>query len=195
MIKDADFDVLNGVDYRRLRNFFLTDRHDLETMVLRETFLNAIEERYGCHILMDDIMGIMHDIRHLSYIKWMNNVQSLRLKLKKKGKASCCYTANGCVDIQNWIDSIRQDCANDSKVIPACLQVREFEESHPLGNFTIWELTNGHDLIQAISQYLQARIHRNVAQKTISGLLINSFTYQEYQQTNLYRNIERYCNS
>lgn len=195
MIKDADFDKLKGINYEHLPNFFLTDRHDLETMLVQDSFYEAVKTSYGIEMAETDVLDIMNHIVYLSYLKWMNSEASLGISFKKKGRASCCYCAAGCVGINIWLANIAADPKNASKTLPSPNNVAAFEQTHPLCESLLWEMTNGHDLTSAICVYLNSKIHSNVSKDTVIQLLFDSFTEDDYHQTNLCKNIENWIAS
>jgi hypothetical protein len=101
-IKDADYDVLNHVSYP-YPNLFMTDKHDLETMMISEETLENImkeflryedmkKERIELNV-QDFLQEAIEKIRSLSYFRWYNDLS--RIKLSFGTLKFCLLLING----------------------------------------------------------------------------------------------------
>lgn len=189
VIKDADFDHLNNKTYQDLPNFFLTDSHDLETMMISNDFLKRVEIEWQINDPEQLLVEVMEDIIHLSYLKWLNDIHNHKLVFRKKGKAGSCYHACGCIAIQDWLDSLYSDPDNSTKVIISEKDMLRFESLHPVAKSDYLKLTNGHDLVSALSIKFQKLTCRNISKKVVSRIMKDCFSLSSYQRTKLSANI------
>lgn len=93
ILKDADFDNLDCKHYR-YDNIFLTDTHDIETMLLLNERIKAkiadvviANELYGVKKIDELLNKAINYISNISYVKWLNyhnrydlDVQSTQLR-------------------------------------------------------------------------------------------------------------------
>ncbi len=192
VIKDADFDRLNGVSYG-FPNLFLTDTHDLETMMFTKDFYNAVASKYKVSdaetLVYESICGILH----LSYIKWMNSFLEMGL-IFDEIKVGQCYKGVRTVDIKKWVDYIK-DCNNGHIGSLDEKAVKKFEDERPLEKDALLQLTNGHDLVAALERRLNSRKRQNIGINNVEKLLSDSFTTDDYRKTNLYNDIKNWLKS
>ena len=155
-IVDADFQRLEG---RILTNpnLFLTDTHDLETMMLCSPALDKILAEFGSEqkiaTLTDQVGKSLHDIllaagAPIGYLRWSSLRQSLALKFEEldfgKFVDGLCLTT----DIQKLIETVKNKSQRpDLKTADILSQISALKnESHDL-----WQLCCGHDLIEVLS--------------------------------------------
>ncbi len=196
VIKDADFDRLNGVS-PSFSNLFLTDTHDIEMMMLTDNFNKIISQTYNISNAKEQIDIVMHDIIHLSYIKWLNNVNDTKLKFDTI-KVGHIYDGTKCVEIVDWVDYIKMD--KDNKNLEHIeefteLSVQDFEHRSQIDEKDILQLTNGHDLISALERKIHSVTRHNVSIKKVKNLLANSYTKDDFEKTSLCNDIANWLDS
>ena len=188
-IKDADFDHLNGVNYPDIPNMFLTDTHDIETMMLTDGFIRQMERDYSVEDGWGKVNTAINDIRHLSYIKWMNDKTGAKLNFKDTCKVGSCYDGMSCTDISQWLSKIYARSANTGKINFSEKDVNEFERNNPIAKDEIRKLVCGHDMVDAIVHKIHACCRKNVKAQNIANSLKDSFTEDYYNKTALYKSI------
>lgn len=195
-IKDADFDHLEGKTYD-IPNFFLTDTHDLETMMITRTFLRQLTSNYSITAPCRFVCQALTDIIHLSYLKWMNAKDDRNIPFGRRScKVGTLYDGCTAVPINDWLATIASrlpKCKEGGCVanLPTPEEVNTFEQTHPIKG-QILQLTNGHDLIDALVERLKSSTKRNVATKEFEDMLRKSYTMKDFSSTNLYQAISHW---
>lgn len=191
-IKDADFDKLNNVE-NPFDNLFLTDTHDLETMLIKDNidFKSKLQSEYNINTSEDFILKCVQHLSFLSYLKWYNNKHELKLSFKH-------------ISICNIFDGISFDktkCIEELYKCPANKDIFSDEHKNSLTDFIEknckidkWLLTNGHDLCDAIAQFIRSNGNTDtqISNKHISQLLRMNYTTENFHETNLYKNIQKW---
>ena len=194
-IKDADFDHVDGMRYDDLPNLFLTDSHDLETMMLTKAFSQQLEIFLGVEKAEELIRDSIKDIIHLSYIKWMNKVKGAKLEFKKSCRVGSCYNGMRCVDIATWLGKIYSSVKNSGKPRFSVNDVEKFEEDKKVDETGMLLLANGHDIVAAITNKANARYKKNVSADKIADILSKSYTNKDYSETSLCSSISSWIST
>lgn len=198
-IKDADFDVLNHKSYP-FPNLFITDKHDLETMMISGGALEDVVKyfvRYddmrkdGAEIDVDTLLNeAIMKLRPLSYVRWYNNVLdcklnfgTLRLSTMLNQSASldydCCLAFLGTLN----------PCSSS---MPNSAQLETFESEHS-ELVDSYHLVRGHDLCEMISLLLTQHSYyykkAKVSAKKIEDSLGLAYGGDRFRRTLLYASI------
>ncbi len=198
-IKDADYDVLNCTS-NPYPNLFLTDKHDLETMMISEETLEGIMKEYLRYEDMKrdrielDAQALLQEVterlRPLSYFRWFNDVSGSKLSfgslklstmLKKDATLSydCCLL---------FIQILNPGVSS----FPTSSMLTDFENAHS-EHIDIFHLLRGHDVCEMICLLLKCHPYSyaksNVSTDKIEASLRMSYNYERFQQTNLYASI------
>lgn len=198
-IKDADYDVLNHVSYP-YPNLFLTDKHDLETMMISGGVLEEVVKyflRYedmrkaGKHPDVDSLLQeALAKLRPLSYVRWYNSVSDCKLNFGKlclstmlREDASlgydCCLTFLG-----------RLNTALSR--VPTSAQMETFEKDHS-EEIDCYHLVRGHDLCEMISLLLMNHSYYHKRSKVSADKVHNclglAYSKDEFRRTRLYASI------
>lgn len=194
-IKDADFDHLEGTTYGIL-NLFLTDTHDIETLMMTKTFCDALASKYSIGLPDTFVYDAARAIIHLSYIKWMN-MREKRYITFGHGfcKVGTCYDGRTHVTTAAWLSQLRDNHekkARHKSMIPTEQEVEDFERCNALPCDALMQLTNGHDLVEAIVKKLNVHTEKNVKKKEVGEFLSESYTAAEHSKTALGRAIEKW---
>lgn len=193
IIKDADFDHLNGKK-PVCRNLFLTDTHDIETMMFTDDFAKQTESDYDLQNVKDIIYCAISDIRHLSYIKWMNALRETKLNFDKSCHIGNCYNGSEQIDIETWLDKIYHHPANLNKQIIKSDEVKDFEKDKDIQESDALQLVNGHDFVSAIANKLHHCCNKNISKKEISKSMRRCYTIENYKTTSLCKEINKWLN-
>lgn len=187
IIKDADFDHLNKVSYEQYNNLFLTDTHDIETMMLSdpnieqrlsEKFLSRKEEGF--------IQECMEQLEFLSYLKWYNVKNHLKL-IVKQIKIGNVYDGYHPVSL----DDCRKELYKNDKNFKLCPDIIDKVQAFIALNKTDdkWNLTNGHDLCKALNIYFNK--HGNT-KESVSDYLSHGYAMADFEKTKLYSSIRKW---
>lgn len=195
VIKDADFDHLNLKTYDSYPNLFLTDTHDLETLML----VDGVYEKLNLDFGIEDGKRIMSDaireILNLSYLKWMNNIYNIKLNFKDSCRVGSCYSGKNEVSVTECLKRINECPKNDSKKIFCDHEVEQFKTDHPISDAEILQITNGHDMINASVIKFKRIYKKNISRKDIEGLIQDNFSIEDYRKTLLYSKILNWFDS
>lgn len=191
-IKDADFDILNNVKYSS-DNLFLTDTHDLETMLIKNNtdFKSKLEKEYDIDSSEDFILQCVKHISFLSYLKWYSSKYELKLNFE-------CIRI---YSIFNGVNFDKKKCLEELYKNPKNRGI--FSDAHRKSftefiemNFKIdkWQLTNGHDLCCAIALFIKHKAESKPQFKddSIPQLLRMSYAAEKFHETNLYKTIQEW---
>lgn len=192
VIKDADFDNINRISYDDIPNLFLTDTHDLETMMLTSSAYMALKDKYGVDGIL--VRQAINEILHLSYLKWLNCKENYRLNFKKCCKVGTCYNGNCIVGASDWLEKINNEGINAGKVKITEEDLSIFEDSHVVSESEKMQITNGHDMLNAVAIKLHFSLKTNVGKKDIEDLLINTYTIEDFKHTKLCKDICAWVN-
>lgn len=185
MIKDSDFDRLNGTV--QVDNLMLTDFHD------REMFLSLLDVdailggKYGIEI---DVESIARSIRSLSMTKWFNMVNDCKLAFRRKCVVSKVYDGQGDVSIDDCVAQLANEKKNVGKIIPGKTQVIGFMDSNEEADWR--QYTNGHDWLHAIAIWLNVQLDKAFSYKIdICPYLESVFSEGDFKRTDLYTEIKK----
>lgn len=186
ILKDADFDHLNKKTYT-YPNLFLTDTHDLETMMVNETVMRNICIEYLEEEIPDFTQSICLHLKSLSYIKWYNNRHGLSIKFDAL-KISSVYNCEE-ISISDWLKAIYNHPANSGVSIINEIDVILYKQNNPTDNYLL--LINGHDLCDCISKWLKKHNPSctNVNKNKISQHLRMNYNMNDFRQTKMYKDI------
>ena len=190
-IKDADFDILNNVEYS-CDNLFLTDTHDLETMLIKdnEDFESKLRIEYDIDFSESFILKCIHWLSFLSYLKWYNNKHELKLNLKCISLGNI-FNGNNPIDKEKCIEELHKDQENRGIFSDAHIQsLAEFISNNK--EIDEWQLINGHDLCKAIAQFIKYNANKQVSHETISKLLRMNYAPEKFHETYLYKKIHNW---
>ena len=184
VIKDADFDHLNSISYNQYDNVFLTDSHDIETMILS---VKSIQQKLSVEFLdeIDDdfVQKCMTHLEPLSYLKWYNIKNHLNL-IVKEIQVGTVYDGCKNVSLKACEEELYKDKRNEERCSCIANKVAEFIKTNKTEDK--WNLVNGHDLCKAICIFL---MKSGKTGGDISKCLRMGYTASDFQQTKLYHSI------
>lgn len=193
-IMDADFRHITGDD--KVSNIFFTDTHDWETMTMKS---GNVEREMCAQLSMSNLptlfTDVMKDLVHLSYLRLYNEKNSASINFD-------VFSISNHYDGKNQLlfsilkQEIGDNGANkNTSQFPDEQQFGQFERSY--SGCDLFQLSQGHDIVYGIKQKFCAQQEcKNAPQKeeTIQAILA-SFTTQDFQQTDLYKDINTWATS
>lgn len=204
-IKDADYDVLNHVTYP-YPNLFLTDKHDLETMMISEEALESIMKEYlryedmkndrndvDVHAFLQDAIG---KLRSLSYCRWYNDVYGSNwsfgtLKLSTMIHKDPALSYDCCLSFIKRLNP-------DASTIPTLSMLTDFEDAHS-EHIDVFHLLRGHDLCDMINLLLKDHPYSykktKVSLDKIEAAFRLAYSGEIFRQTYLYSAITSWFDS
>lgn len=190
-IKDADYDILEGKTYT-YTNFFLTDCHDLEMMILHNSCVenNLCAE---CSLPTDSgiVKTVLEDIKSLSYLRWYNEKNRKGLELKQ---ILCnLYKGSNALDCETCLCIIE---GNKGKGVPKKSDLLSFESEY--SSVDLFDLSVGHDVCHALAlklKYLckkenfKCKIH---GEEGVSSAIRIAYNASDFKKTKLYTNLKKW---
>ena len=187
VIKDADFDHLDKISYPQYTNFFETDTHDIETMMLS---VNTIEQKLSIEFLSEVRKGFiqtcMEHLEPLSYLKWFNMKNHLNL-IVKEIKLGTVYDGLRKINLKDCENELYKDKKNQERCSCVADKVSEFMKKFNTDDK--WNLVNGHDLCIALNIYFK-NLGKSVSD--IDKCLRMAYTMNDFKKTELYNSIKKW---
>jgi hypothetical protein len=186
-IKDADFDHLENKTYD-LPNLFLTDCHDIEMMLIDED----LEEKICCEFLDESckcVKNCMADLKIVFYLKWYNISEHLCLNVRSFAHLGDIYNGRSAVDLDSCVKKLYQTAGNKEKSPDIGQKLVAFIASHATEDYK--NLTNGHDLCNALLLYVRARGGMTSSEE-ISKLARAAYSLNKFKSTRLFRDISNW---
>ena len=179
-IKDADFDVLNGVAYS-YNNLFLTDNHDLEIMELSSNgVVSKVWNEYVRGISMPNnlVMAIYQELLPLSLLKWYNGINHLSITFDRVKIGSSCDN-NGCFEFVRHRDLLFRCGENIGKEPSLSIYNRWYDGLSP----DLKDVTNGHDAVDLLYQKIRIAYRINLKKKTFTNFIIDNYPKRDFVVT------------
>lgn len=162
-IVDADFQRLEGGLSTNL-NVFLTDTHDIETMMLRSPALDKILAEFGSEqkitALVTQVEKSLHDVllaagAPIGYLRWLSLRQNLALKFEeldfRKFVDERLLTTDSQILIQTVKNKSQQHHLDVAEVLKQLVALHDEGHDH-------WQVCCGHDLLEILSVGLRKAI-------------------------------------
>ena len=190
-IKDADFDHLMGKMYNN-SNLFLTDTHDIETLMLTE----RVEKKVCLEMSGKLCSGIkakaMRILQPYSYLQYYNVKEILKNKgtggLLFKGFKPNIVEENAYHDWYQAVKSHGNNASNDN--YPSEEQLSHFIEENETDD--LLNLTRGHDIVHLMGVLLHdsyPECRKNACEKIAEYIRV-AYTLEDFRQTDLFKAID-----
>ena len=190
-IRDADFIHLGIQPYSKA-NMFLTDFHDMEMFLISEDevfsalFFEYTSLAKAIHSKVRS--NIMISIELIGYLKWLNEIENLEYNFDF-GFQDLISFANLEIDFIQYFKRILSKSPNakltDSAIV--LQKIKFLKETNP----NSFQLTNGHDFMKALSQYVKdSGSGRVIGEDSISSSLRMAFTFEHFKLTHLFSDIK-----
>ena len=198
-IKDADFDHIKKVSHE-ISNLMVTDTHDIETMMLtprvcRRICLETINREY-----QNLSSQAMSSLKNLSYLRYYNDKMILNGgNPDKKGInfRGVIIADVASVSVRDVLQHVKAKGNSNKTSFPDLNAMNLFINQNPIDNKDLVLFTNGHDLVHAIQYILhsQNQVARAYSDKNIATMIRMSYSKEEFEKTNLYKDIDNWNNN
>ena len=198
-IKDADFDHINQIKHN-IANLMVTDTHDMETLMLTP----KVCERICWETIKEEYPNLsfeaMTSLKNLSYLRYYNDKIILNGKgsdkegIKFKGIKIADVTSHCVQDVLQRV----KDNGNFKKTsYPDLDTINLFISQNPIDDEDLTLFTNGHDLVYAIRDILHSKDEaaKAYSDKSIATMIRMSYSKEEFEKTNLYKDIDNWNNN
>ena len=196
MIKDADFDRMNGMT-PEYDNLFITDGHDMETMISDGMFEEALQQEFLGSRQLAIIGKVKEDIRHISYIKWYNQKYECKINVERLKPFKQLYDGDTVISISCCLDVLCGDGRNKDVMVLSESDLLTFETNNATEDYD--NLTNGHDLVEGISRRIwflnsdqSKRKIKNPECVEIERMARMAFSVEKFMKTELYQSIKEW---
>ena len=192
---DADFSHLEETSEDKI-NIFLTDYHDIEMMTLIEDdILHKVLHEYtnipkNEHITFRD--KVLNSIKKISYLKWLNDRESLELNFKKTNILPLISFNNFSLDFDTYLSRLLTKSENARIKDSTIISQKTDELSQK--NVDLFQLTNGHDALNLFAKYIREKSKRKLAEDSIPSALRMLYTNVHFRQTNLHKALSEWAN-
>jgi hypothetical protein len=198
-IKDADFDHIKKISHE-ISNLMVTDTHDIETMMLtprvcRRICLETINREY-----QNLSSQAMSSLKNLSYLRYYNDKMILNGgNPDKKGInfRGVIIADVASVSVRDVLQYVKAKGNSNKTSFPDLNAMNLFINQNPIDNKDLILFTNGHDLVHAIQYILhsQNQAARAYSDKNIATMIRMSYSKEEFEKTNLYKDIDNWNNN
>ncbi len=196
-IRDADFTHLSTVPYT-IPNIFLTDFHDIEMSLIAEdeVFSSIIFEftkspKQAHNVIRGNFFEI---IKEISLLKWLNDIEDLRINFKKTGFQDIISFTNNNIDFEEYYRRLlsKSPNANITDIAIVRSKIDALKSSNP----NAFQLSNGHDFIEAFSQFLRVKgTANNVSNEFVASIFRTNFGNDLFAKTLLYQNTKQWADA
>ena len=196
-IVDADFQRIDGI-LPNSSNLLLTDRHDLETMILYSDALDSVLSEFGSAPKITDLGKPIQDILlesglPIGYLRWLSSPTKDNLSLKFKNLSFDKFVNKNTliVNIDNLIKEVKTNSKNSTLDANATKNelIKLTGERHDP-----WQVCSGHDLVIFLSIGLQNIFgnHRGkiVTPDVVDGILRLAYNHSHFSLTKLHSSIK-----
>lgn len=212
-IIDRDFREITNI-HETIENLFITDYHDLEISIIQsnafENVLNicATEEniRKFENEASSSIKNLIFELsKNIGYLKLSNHVDNLGLVFKPKTLDAntikysdfICTKELKLVSVDKMIDTVFNYSIQKSKNLKSKDIIKKSYNKNILNSHNILHLVNGHDFTNIFSLVLKKNLKANSFNdgNEIEKKLILAYEYENFKQTNLFKNISLWLKS
>ncbi|TAF73347.1 MAG: hypothetical protein EAZ53_12830 [Bacteroidetes bacterium] len=193
-IRDADFINLNKIDYTK-QNIFLTDLHDIEmSMIAENEVFSAVLHEYLPILPKNKHQEVRNDVfkilEKLSLLKWLNDIEFLELPFEF-GFQDLISINNMEIEFEKYITRLNSELKKVGKQ-PIELSFEKLEnlkKSKP----DIFQLTNGHDFLKTLSEFLRKRGNaKDLKYDDLASNFRINYSISHFNRTQLYNKIKEW---
>lgn len=195
-IRDADFLHLSTLPYNP-PNIFLTDYHDTEMTILAQTdILSALLFEYtdlAKEKHLEFRNQVLQTIEKLSYLKWLDNTESLNLTFKNVGFEHLIDVDQHEIDFTRYLQNVLSKSGNEALIKDKDIileLLREFKEEQSENEVDLLQLTSGHDLLKAFAKYFREKYpKKGLSEQILASTIRIAFNQEQFKQTSLFRQL------
>lgn len=193
-IRDADFIHLNEMPYSK-SNIFLTDAHDIEMCIISEDelFSNILSEFTDIPVdKHNDVRSnILKSIEEISLLKWLNDIENLEIKFEGTGFRDIIVFANSNINFREYFTRILGKSPN--AVIKDLELVIKKINALKVKNPNDFQLCNGHDFIQALSQFIREKYGKGLGDDYLASICRINYNNIQFSKSNLYNETNKWA--
>ncbi len=185
-IRDADYSRFEA-DYTVPENIFLTDRRDLEMMLLEsESVKQALRSWTPDY---DEAFGKCIPIcRHFGYLRIYNDVYDLSVKFHDNLRPNKYWDFQQQAVTATWEQDSTAKFVELSEGKCTVADVKAFITTHKLENENLYDVCQGHDLLKLLSLTL---VHvQTYSVEFIMAKMTEAYTLDDFKSTQLYASIQ-----
>jgi hypothetical protein len=198
-IVDADFWRIDGIEYSRA-NLFLTDTHDLETMILHSPALEKLTNELGSIEKIGaltkkcgkDVRQILLDAGvPIGYLRWISEKEGFYLKFEGLEFGKFIDDSTLLINATEMIKTVKNKSQKHDLDVE-CIEksIQELIDN----NYDLWEVCCGHDLTGILSlgfrKALGSHNAKEVAVDIIERELRLAYEEKFLLETNLYKSLK-----
>ena len=198
-IVDADFwKIINICPISS--NIFLTDTHDLETMICCSNAIDGIETEFCQSRKIRKLMKSFKDtitelVLPIGYLRWLCSVYRYNYEMKFNGMDfnNFLNLSNFTISIDNLINELKTNSAihlDKEAIIKS--ELNQHLRSKP---FDCWQICHGHDYVKVLSLFIiNHGNHRgkNLTYDIIDGIIRFNYNLLSFQKTTLFRDMKKW---
>jgi hypothetical protein len=198
-IVDADFDVLES-RISSSPNIFITDTHDLETMLLKSPALEKLLLEMGSETKLDEFVkvrgkelreALLEEGLHLGYLRWVSLRHGHALKFEGLNYRAFTDHHTLIINQSKLIETIKN---HSQKLQPSDEEFRRQIEAISDETHDKWHVCCGHDLIRLLSVGLHKAIGsydwKEIEPEIIERSLRLAYESAWFRDTRLYASIK-----
>lgn len=192
-IRDADFLHLEG-QTSGFPELFLTDFHDLEMMMLAEDeCFEAILAEFSNS--QNDLLvreNLLESLRFVSYLRWWNDQNKAELTFKEFKFGDIFDPSHLRIDVERYLYKLVERSANAIEKDINVLKVAANSLVNKDNN--IFQLCNGHDFMDILSLYFNAkRTQKGVTPTRLNSQFRTAYSKLAFYKTQLYANLQKWA--
>lgn len=185
-IRDRDYTFFEFPTHVFPENIFVTDRRDLEMMLLESpSVVSGLEEWTSC--FAQAWQKIIPVARYLGYMRICNHVNDYGCILRNSIKPGNLWDFG----IHEFISSWKSVCVSAMNAWISEKELEQFIIMKDLQAFSDYDICRGHDVIKLLTLAL---VRKEYTKDVITNKIINLYTYNDFQRTNLYSKIKSWGN-
>jgi Protein of unknown function (DUF4435) len=185
-LRDADFLHLEGTAYSE-PNMFLTDLHDMEMILISEedVFSALIFEHTALSKDKHNEVrnNVIAAIKLVGHLKLLNDRENIEYKFEPTFKDLISFSKLE-IDLKKYFIRILSKSPN-AKITDLKIVEKKINALNGAG-FDSLQITNGHDFIKALSQYLKESSGATVGDDEIASSLRISYNIDHFKKTKLF---------
>lgn len=186
-IRDKDYSLLLNHNFKFPKNIFLTDRRDMEMMVLESDTVSS-KLRLWANPLYDKAFNTAKCVAvFLGYLRIYNHMHHLSCSFHQL-KVSKIWNQNEHKINDNWkeycLHFVSDEITEDDLMV--------FANKHQLLEFSFYDICRGHDFIKCLSLAL---IKQEYNKNEIFKMMISSYSVDHFRKTGLYSSIYKWQTS
>ncbi len=200
-IVDADFDRLDGKTVQS-KNLYLTDTHDLETMMLQSRAMEKLLREFGSTQKQEKFTEkrgkgiravLLEEGSHVGYLRWISLRHSHALKFEGLNYRDFVDHPTLVVNLADLIQTVKN---HSQKLHIPTEQLQQQIEAIKDEAHDLWQVCCGHDLIGLLSvglhQAVGSRDWKKIEMEILEGNLRLAYEDIWFQATQLFASIRQW---